>query len=143
MEEVKEPVMAPKRKLPPTYVITVPCKDEMDLIGSLIFQYSASLCSRGIVSLVLRKQLVSLLSLYFKFGYNREAKQLAAETFGIKIESINSMNLELKQEGYLVDDNMNKRIKHLNPELEDLSSFYKQTQDMDKRIVLINFHMDL
>jgi len=52
---------------------------------------------------------------------------LAASSFGIKIESINSMNLELKESGFLIDDDRNKRIKHLNTELQILANKYLST----------------
>lgn len=110
-----------KKRIPHFFKINIPCKDEFELIEKIIFQYSASRCSRGISPLILRQQLIALLSLYFKYGYNKETKELAASTFNIKIESINSMNLELKEAGFLIDDERNKRVKHLNSELQILA----------------------
>lgn len=127
MSEEKTKTQEKKQRMPHFFKINIPCKDEFELIESIIYQYSASRCSRGISSLILRQQLIALLSFYFRFGYNKETKELAASSFGIKIESINSMNLELKEAGFLVDDDRNKRIKHLNAELQILANKYNST----------------
>ena len=116
-----------KKRMPHFFKINVPCKDEFALIEKIIFNYSASRCSRGVSSLILRQQLIALLSLYFKYGYNKETKELAASTFGIKLESINSMNLELKESGFLVDDERSKRVKHLNAELKVLADKFNSS----------------
>jgi hypothetical protein len=120
---------------PEIYIINVPCKDELDLIGSLIFLYSSARVLRGLSPLALRPQLVSLLSLYFKYGYNRDIKEMGADIFNIKIESINSMNLELKEGGYLIEDTMNKRVKHLNKELTTLKNYYEKKGTLDALIL--------
>ena len=120
---------------PEIYIINIPCKDELDLVGSLIFLYSSARVLRGLSPLALRPQLVSLLSLYFKYGYNKDTKEMGAEIFGIKIESINSMNLELKEGGYLVEDTMNKRIKHLNKELQTLKEYYEKKGVTDSLVL--------
>ena len=122
-------------KKPEIYIINIPCKDELNLIESLIFIYSSARVLRGLSVLALRPQLVSLLAIYFRYGYNKESKEMGSEIFNIKIVSINSMNLELKEGGYLVEDNMNKRIKHLNRELTTLKSYYDKKGTLDALIL--------
>lgn len=118
-----------KRRVPHFFKVNIPCKDEFQLIESIIYQYSSSRCSRGISPLILRKQLVSLLALYFKYGYSRETKELAAESFQINIKSVNSMNLELREAGLLIEDERSKRINHLNNELKILSEKYNNSPE--------------
>lgn len=123
---------------PKIYKIDIPCKDEFEMIENLIFQYSSSRYLRGYASFMLRKQLISLLSLYFKYGYSLSTKKLAAETFQVKLESLNSFNLELQKAGYLVNGIMSKREKELNPELKKLQEYYKGNGVMPS-MILMNF----
>lgn len=73
----------------------------------------------------LREKLVLLLSLHIKYGYSRETNLKAAKILGLKHSSINSLNYELRNLGYLVMDQMNTRINHLTPELQALSDYIR------------------
>ena len=119
------------KRNPDIFIVNVPCKDEIQLIHSFISLYSSTRVLRGISPLSLRPQLVILLSLYFIYGYNKDSKDMACDLLTLKVGSINSMNLELKEGGYLLEDKGNKRIKYLNSELATLKEYYESKGTLD------------
>lgn len=104
----------------------IKAKDEFEVLKNLLLLYSVFRGIKGLTTKKLRPKLVQLLSLYLKNGYNRETKDKAAKILGVTRASINSMNLELRRGEYLIMDEWNTRINHLNPELKKLSEYYVQ-----------------
>ena len=62
--------------------------------------------------------------MYFKYGFSVETKKKAEKLFGVDKGNIHSMNLELKQKGYLLDGIASKKEKTLNKELVQLQNYY-------------------
>lgn len=102
----------------------IKAKDEFEVLKNLLFLYSSSRNLKGLTQKKLRPKLVQLLSLYIKHGYSKATKDKAAKTLGVTKASINSMNLELRRGEYLIMDEWNTRINHLNPGLKKLADYY-------------------
>lgn len=103
--------------------------DDFELYRNLVQQYSYSRVSRGLAVTPLPPQLISLLAIYLKFGYTKEAKTFATKTFRIKMTSINTMNKKLKDWGYLIEDKFSKRNKSLHDELQALKTYVDSSPD--------------
>lgn len=106
------------------YRVPVKVKDEFEVLKTLLFLYSSFRTLKGLTTKKLRPKLVQLLSLYIKHGYSRDTKGKAAKILSVTKASINSMNLELRRGGYLIKDDWNERINHLNPDLKGLAEYY-------------------
>jgi hypothetical protein len=104
-------------------------EDDFELFRNLVQQYSYSRVSRGLSVTPLPPQLISLLAIYLKFGYTKEAKVFAEKTFQIKMTSINTMNKKLKDWGYLIEGKFSKRDKFLHEELQDLKNYVEKAED--------------
>lgn len=102
----------------------IKAKDEFEVLKNLLFLYSSFRNLKGLTQKKLRPKLVQLLSLYIKHGFSRATKDKAAKTLGVTKASINSMNLELRRGEYLIMDEWNSRINHLNPDLKKLADYY-------------------
>lgn len=103
----------------------IKASSDLDLLENIIVLYSATRVQRGMENRALRKQLVTLLALYIQYGYNSETKLMAAKLFKVKIDNMHNMNLELVRKGYLKNGEDRKIEKTFNPELENLSRYYK------------------
>lgn len=130
-----------EKKFPNIYALELYYKDDFDALKKLVELFSYRWKVQGRVSNVLRNKLVVLLALYMKDGYNKVTKGKAAEILGVEMNSINSMNLELRQGSYLFQDKMNTRINHLHPDLLKLKDYIK---DLEKGggqpLVLFRLH---
>lgn len=111
------------------YAASVKVSDELELYKSLIFQYSVKRHMSGESSGILRDQLLTLLALYFQYGYSRATKELAVSVLGVPMAVITSLNFDLKCKQYLVEDFVNKRVKHLNSDLKELQQYAKSVGD--------------
>jgi hypothetical protein len=97
--------------------------DEIDGLKKIIYLFSCHRRVCGVTSNVLREKLILLLALYIKYGYNTKTKEKAAKILNVKKPAINSMNLELRHNDYLVKDPMNTRINHLHKDLVKLQEY--------------------
>lgn len=95
----------------------------------------------GQKSKMLRSKLVTLLSIYIKYGYNSESKDYACELLSLKKTNLNCLNSELREGGFLIKSNMNTRDSYLNPELETLSNYYKD-KNSERTLFLFNLYID-
>ena len=125
----------------PVFFTDVKSDNEMDLIEKLLFLYSTSCKLRGKVSFVLSEQMISVLAIFFKYGYSSETRDMCMSIFDIDMKRVSSLTFNLKKDGYLVDDLMSKRKKELNKELIALKDFFNSTCALDKRtsLFMINF----
>jgi hypothetical protein len=114
---------------PSLYGATIKVSSELELYKSLLFQYSVQRFMRGENPFVLREQLLTLLALYFQYGYSKETKELACQVLGVDANTITSFNFNLKEKQYLVEDRINKRVKHLNEDLKELQKYVKSVKD--------------
>lgn len=105
----------------------ITCENEIEVLSTMVQLYTASVTVRRDKS-PLRKKLASLLAYYMKYGYNKESKDLAANSMGVKTTNLNVMNHELTKLGYLIPSTKNFNNKYLHPELEKLSEYYKKGQ---------------
>lgn len=116
--------MESEKKKTLAYDYYFPMESELDLHKALIMQYASAQLTMGKTPIILREQLVILLAIYLKHGYSPEAKKIALKVFGFKIaKQLDVLNHNLKKFGYLVEDTMNKRIKHLNKDLKLLKEY--------------------
>lgn len=104
-------------------------EDELDGLKKLIYLFSCHRKVSGVSSNVLREKLVLLLALYILYGYSKSTKEKAAKILTCEKPAINCMNLELRQNNYLIKDGMNTRINHLHPDLEMLQGYVNSTGD--------------
>lgn len=109
------------------YFVSVPCKDDIEVLKRLVYLYSVSLVVRGKATVILRKQIIDLTALYIRDGYNRETKNMAAKVLRIKVNMVDQMNRELTISKILVEDEDGYSGKDLNPELKQLQSTYKNS----------------
>lgn len=98
-------------------------EDELSQLKQLVYLFSCHRKMSGFASNELREKLILLVSLYIKYGYNDEAKTKASQILGVDRPAINSMNLELRNQKYLIKDSMNNRINHLHEDLEELRGY--------------------
>lgn len=98
-------------------------EDELDGLKKIIYLFSCHRKVCGVTPNVLREKLILLLALYIKYGYNLKTKEKAAKILNVKKPAINSMNLELRHNNYLVKDSMNTRINHLHKDLVKLQEY--------------------
>jgi len=110
-------------KSPQIYALELSYKDDFDGLKKLVELFSYQWKMQNRVSNVLRNKLVVLLTLYLKDGFNKETKNKACKILDVEINSINSMNLELRTGKYLTKDRMNTRINHLHPDLTLLKNY--------------------
>jgi hypothetical protein len=99
---------------------TIDKDDELDGLKKAIYLFSCHRKVSGMSSNTLREKLILLLALYIKYGYSKDTKEKAAKILNVEKPAINSMNLELRSNNYLVKDHMNTRINHLHKDLEML-----------------------
>jgi hypothetical protein len=111
------------------YAASVKVSDELELYKRLIFQYSAKRYMSGESAGILRDQLLTLLALYFQYGYSKKTKELAVDVLGVPMAVITSLNFDLKCKQFLVEDRVNKRVKHLNSDLKELLQYTKSVTD--------------
>lgn len=72
------------------------------------------------------------------FGYSPDTKKKASKILKVKKAAINSMNLELRQNNYLIKDTMNTRMNHLHPDLDILREY---VQSRDEKPLLFLFRV--
>jgi hypothetical protein len=70
------------------------------------------------------------------------AKKKAIEFMGITPSSIDNMNHNLKEFGYLIDDKFNGRNKFLHPSLINLKENFEETVKSGKPMLFI-FKIDI
>ena len=110
--------------------------DELSQLKKLVYLFSCQRKMSGQASTELREKLLLLVALYIKYGYNDDAKTKAEEILGVKRANINSMNLELRNQNYLIKNSMNNRINHLHEDLQALRG-YVQSNDSDSLFFII------
>ena len=108
--------------------IDILCKNEIKLLRYLVELYAISIEFK-FNRPKLRKKLTELLTYYVKYGYNKETKDIAAESLSISMENINVMNAELTKLGFLVTDYKNKHNKTLNKDLIALRDYARGVED--------------
>jgi len=120
----------PKRTMPNIYLAPdIVKEDELDGLKKIIYLFSCHRKVCGVTPNVLREKLILLLALYIKYGYNSKTKEKAAKILNVKKPAINSMNLELRHNNYLVKDAMNTRINHLHKDLVKLQEYVHSNGD--------------
>jgi len=119
----------------------VKSKNEFEVLKNLITVYSCYKTMTGQKSKMLRSKLVTLLSIYIKYGYNSESKDYACNLLELKKTNLNCLNSELREGGFLIKSNMNTRDSYLNSELETLSNYYKD-KNSERTLFLFNLYID-
>ena len=110
-------------------------EDEIDGLKIAIYLFSCHRKASGVTSKVLREKLILLLALYMRYGYSKETKVKAAKILSVEKPAINSMNLELRSNAYLVTDTMNTRVNHLHKDLKMLQDYVKSIEDGEMILV--------
>lgn len=111
------------------YQIEIKSDNEFQVLQKLITVYSCYRTITGWKSKMLRAKLVTLLSIYIKYGYSKESKDRACEMLDLKKTNLNCLNSELRDGGFLIKSEMNTRDSYLNAELQELSDYYKSNGD--------------
>lgn len=106
-------------------------EDELDRLKKVVYLFSCFRKASGQSSKTLRPRLVVLLALYLKYGVSNKTKDKAAEIFEKGRSDINSMNLELRNDNYLIKDKYNTRINHLHKDLEVLQKYVESGEGKD------------
>lgn len=109
----------------PKYQVSFKSKDEFERLCNIIQFYSYVYVQRGDVKTSIRKKLIQILALYVIEGRsNKRARKKAETMFGIKTETVNSLNCALRGLGFLVRNPMRSGDDSLNPDLEALRKYY-------------------
>jgi hypothetical protein len=111
------------------YKFEIHSKNEFHVLEDLITIYSCYRTMTGKSAKMLRAKLVTLLSIYIKYGYNKESKQKACDLLGLKKTNLNCLNSELREGGFLIKSDRNTRDSYLNDELHQLSEYYQIKDD--------------
>lgn len=117
------------------YQIGIKSKNEFEVLQNLVTVYSCYKTISGEKPKMLRPKLVLLLSIYIKYGYNKESKNRACAMLDLKKIYLNCLNSELREGGFLIKGTMNVRDSYLNPELEQLSQYYKTNGNNPTRMM--------
>jgi len=112
--------------------------NDLELYKSAVLYYSSTRVLRGLNTSIIRTQLINLLSLYLMYGYSKSTRVMSEKALGITEATVNTYNKNLRDLGYLVDDDMNKHHKHLNQELKDLKTAIDDAKGSANNIYL--FH---
>lgn len=96
----------------------IKCDNDIEMLAKLIYFYGIALKLQGHTTRTLRPKVTYLLAIYIKFGYNSSSKVMAQEIIGLSKNAITSLNSELTKRGFLLEDKMDTRIRHLDPKLE-------------------------
>lgn len=114
-----------KATFSPKYGITIKTRTEFETVHSLISFYCMAKLIDGSSVKLLRKQLITLLTIYFIAGINdNKARNEAMKILKIKRASLNSLNGDLRALGFTVRNNMRTGLDRLNEELEELRGYY-------------------
>lgn len=124
------------------YTKNIPVEDDMQALKQLAFLYSSWRVSVGEVKSTLSEKFITLLAMYLKYGYCTAAKKKAIEFMGVTPSSIDNMNHNLKEFGYLIDDRFNGRNKFLHPSLINLKDNYELTVKAGQPVLFI-FKIDM
>lgn len=125
------------------YQIEINSKNEFEVLENLVTLYSCYKNLAGVERKRLRYKLVTLLSIYIKYGYNKESKQKALEQLGVKRSNLNCLNSELRDGGFLIKSDMNTRDSFLHPELKELSDYYNRNKGLPPNVLFtLHSHND-
>lgn len=104
---------------------------ELDMLKNVVYIYSCYKYVSGEESKPLANRMATVLALYMLYGFNEQAKEKAMEVFGAKKATINSLNHQLRDRGYLLMDDKNSNISHLSPSVESLVKLHKICKKKD------------
>lgn len=115
------------------YGQTVPFTTEFDKVLKLVSLYSYIRYLRGDSESMLRSQLLNLLTLYvISGGSTKESRETARVTFEVKPNSINSMNLELRNHGHMTKNPMKTGDDKPNSDLMKLKKLLDSGSDISQ-----------
>lgn len=103
--------------------------DTLDKYKKAIITYSAYMFLSGKGKKIIREKLVTLLALYMQKGYSKATKEYAEEVLGVTDAAINSMNMEIRNMGFMHKDRGNERINHLSDDIKALVGYLKEGGD--------------
>jgi hypothetical protein len=127
---------------PNVYNAPIKSKNDLRQLENLVHVFSTYKFLREGRECKLRPKLVHLLAIYIKYGVDKDGKKRAEELLGATSASINSMNLELRNGGYLVKDTMNQRTNHLHPHLNGLRDYYLSLKENQPVLFVFTLKVD-
>jgi len=112
------------------YGTKIAVEDDIELYERVVYLYSVKLFLEGKSQTILRKQLVTIMAMYLKFGYSRKTKKDIQEFLtGLSEANLNNINHDLKEYGFLIEDPMSKKNKYLHPDLVKLKEYTDSVDD--------------
>ena len=112
------------------YGTKVAVENDIELYERVVYLYSVKLFLEGKSQTILRKQLVTIMAMYLKFGYSRKTKKEIQKFLpGLSEGNLNNINHDLKDYGFLNEDPMSKKNKHLHPDLVKLKEYTDSVDD--------------
>lgn len=115
---------------------------ELDMLKNVVYIYSCYKYVSGDESKPLANRMATVLALYMIYGFNEKAKKKAMEVFGAKKATINSLNHQLRDRGYLLMDEKNSNISHLSKSIESLCKLHKHCKAKGQNFEIL-FKMSL
>lgn len=106
-------------------------KTEIELYKSVLKCYNL-ICSKGMT-----EREIDFLSMYLKYGYNRETRKIIRESYDVNSNYIGVLNHTLKTKGFLIKDERNENKKHLSEDLIRIKEFVEGGSDV--KILPISF----
>jgi hypothetical protein len=121
---------------------SVKFSSELDMLKNAVYIYSCYKYISGQESKPLANRMATVLALYMMYGFNEEAKEKAMEVFGAKKATINSLNHQLRDRGYLLMDDRNSNISHLSNSVESLRKLHLHCKEKNRDFEIL-FKMSL
>lgn len=110
------------------YGTSFTASNEFERIYNIVQLYTYVYVQRGITKTTIRRKLIEILAFYVLEGkINRKTRKKAEEMFGIRTETVNSLNCSLRSFGFIVRNPMRSGDDSLNPDLEALRKYYLKT----------------
>lgn len=112
------------------YGTKIAVENDIELYEKIVYLYSVKLFIEEKSKTILRKQLVTIMAMYLKFGYSKKTKKEIQDFLpGLSEANLNNINHDLKEYGFLIDDLMSKKQKYLDPELVKLKQYTDSVKD--------------
>lgn len=106
------------------FQVFYPMQNEFEVVRGALLRYLCMEYAMGRIPSIPSESLVTALVFYLIHGYDSDTKERIRRYCNHKnMQSVDQINLKLKQAGYLIDSKMSKKNKSLNPALQNLSQY--------------------
>lgn len=119
-----------------------PTENKFEMIKGLILHYVVMEFSMGRIKSIPSQKLITFLVYYVQYGYSYDTKDKIRRFCNYKdMQSVDQVNLKLKNYGFLIESVMSKKEKLLNTSLSALRE-YVLDSDSSKYVIRSIIHLD-